>query len=195
MKTGKCILGFTFALDTCVIDDTSDAMQALRQYDANDFIRLVRSDVVDTELLKGDNPKQQELLSMSQPFPENLGPLVSGNSRLGYSVLGCSPDSEILEKVAHIRKQKKFEELTQNDKRDVMHVAWGRRYGCNALISRDGLRADGSIKPSSLLGISDELSREFDGFKTLTPDQALEIVDRFHRRYVLRTQSKESQSD
>lgn len=188
-------LGFTFALDTCVIDDTSDAMQALRQYYEDDFIRLVRSDVVDTELLKGDNPRQQELLSMSQPFPENLGPLVLGNSRIGHSVLGCSPDNEILEKVAHIRKQKKFGELTQNDKRDVMQVAWARRYGCFALITRDGLRADGSIKPSSLLGISDELSKEFDGFKTLTPDHALVIVDRFHRRYVFRTQSADSRND
>lgn len=188
-------LGLTFALDTCVIDDTSDAMQALRQYNKDNFIRLVRSDVVDTELLNGDNPRQQELLPMSQSFPENLGPLILGNSRLSHSVLACSPDIEILEKVAHIRKQKKFKELTQNDMRDVMHVAWARRYGCFALITRDGLRADGSIKSSSLLGISDVLSREFDGFKTLTADQALKIVDRFHSRYVFRTQSADSRND
>lgn len=182
-------LGQRFAIDTNLIDNTSDAVTRLWEYHNGGWIELVKTDVLDTELGDHRNPsKRDRLLDKSSGLVEQWGPAVWGHSRWGHSVLGSDADVADLDLVIAVLfpgadpRDEGAPRSTQR-LRDAMHVRTAKRYGLDGFITLD--RKD-------LLSRADAVSAELNGFQILDPERALRFIDRLHARYEFRQRGSSS---
>lgn len=172
-------LELQFAVDTNFVDDPSPAAQELRAAREAGWVRLFRTDVMDTEIGKATDPeKRSHLLSLSGKYVEQYGPVVWGHSRWDHAVWGSEEDAERLDRaIAVMFPGSARDSIVPNNLRDAMHVATAIRYGMNGLVTRN---------ERGLLKKSTEIADAFDGFVVATPDEVLETVDRFKSKWLAR---------
>jgi len=117
--------------DVNFVDDETPAAHRLRQYHAEGWITLIRSDTLDTELENTkDESKREELLAASRPYIESLGPGVVGSSRVGHMLIASDNDAAGLDRVYSILFPGSDRRHSSHRKvRDAMHVATAIRYG------------------------------------------------------------------
>lgn len=165
-------LRLTFYLDTNVLDDSSDWAVSLRSLSDAGWIDLVRTDTMDTELLrKPDADARAALLAQSALLPESLGVLVPDHSRIDSSVLGNEDDQARLDRVFAILfpYADRYSESgrARGKIRDAMHVATAIRYGATAFVTLD--RDDILVK-------AQDIEAAFDGFKILSVADAAALA-------------------
>jgi hypothetical protein len=176
-------LGLRFYVDTNFVDDPAPAAQSLRERHRHGWINLVRTDTVDTELETAQDPaKRDKLLDASSEYVESLGPVVLDNSRLDHAVLGSDDDEDRLDRVFRILFPDSMRSETSTGRarrkvRDAMHVTTAIRYAGTAFITRD---------ETDLLPKAKAIADAFDGFRIMSPEDALELTERMRARYVHR---------
>ena len=175
-------LGQRFVIDTHLIDDESKAMCDLWSLHERHMIELLRTDVMDTELLQIEDPeKRTRLMGLSAALVEQLGVLILDHSRLDHAVLGSDEDSAMWDAVWKVLSPGR-DLATANRKhvRDAMHVWTAMRYGADAFVTLDG-----SGRGKGLLDRSDAMLGAFD-FQLMTPAKAHDFSTRLLRRYEAR---------
>jgi hypothetical protein len=143
------------------------------------YIRLARSDVLGTELLRAPPLIADQIQAEARPLSEYLGPLVLDHSRLDHAVLGSSGDSLLLDEVLDLLfPGKTLATASFRIVRDAMHVAWSIRFAFDALITEDRrlLKRDAAF-------------RERFGFMIVSPAAALIIALRLQGRAEIRASS------
>ena len=159
------VLGHDLYIDTHIVDATDDRAVALRRLSTEGWLRIMRSDVMDTELM-GAQPdeKRRDLLEASSGFVEAHGPAVVGHSRLDASVLASQEDVERLNAVyAILFPGVDRATARRNHLRDAMHVATAIRYGGYAFVTRE----------LKLLNKDRLIAASFAGFRVWNVDDAL----------------------
>lgn len=161
------LAGLTFYIDVHIIDDKSAAVAELTRARSEGWIRIQKTDTLDTELMgKQDAVAREELLSQSRPFAESLGPWVLGHSRLGHLQLASPDDARRLDELFTIlfpgsnRDRPNLQSL-----RDTMHIATAIKYCADAFITRE----------KRLLNKSDRVL-EAHGLRILTPEDAMAVA-------------------
>lgn len=183
-------LGLLFYVDTNFVDNPSPEAAELRALYQNGWLGLIRTDTVDTELGdKNDPERRAELLDASAQYPESLGPLVLGHSRLDHAVLGSDEDDERLDRVFRVLFPYGDRHATsgraRRKLRDAMHVATAMRYGADAFVTADH---------DDLVSKSDDVAAAFNGFRIMTPSSALAFARRMLHRYNVRTADNQDAS-
>jgi hypothetical protein len=85
---------------------------------------------MDTEIAAAPDDKVHSLTEASAEYPEAVGPMVLGHSRLGFAVLGSEEDADRLDDVfAILFPNVNRIAARKNHIRDAMHVATAIRYG------------------------------------------------------------------
>jgi hypothetical protein len=155
--------GLDYYLDVNVLTEASEAMASLRRARAEGWVRLQRTDVMDTELIGAPEEKRGALIAESATYVESLGPWVGGHSRGGQMVGGTEVDETRFSRVFAILKPGIGTPAMgrANDVRDAMHVATAIRYASNGFITRDSniLRHGpelAALTPSSFLVLTPE---------------------------------------
>lgn len=168
IKTELCITQLSYYLDVNAVDENTAGMDQLRRARLEGWIRLQKTDTLDTELLGAPPDKLSELLRQSAAFAESFGPMVLDHSRLDRSVLASSEDVGRLAMVVKILKPgvENQEDLKPNDMRDAMHVATSIRYGGTGFITRD----------LNLLRKAEAIRAAFNHFQVCDPENALQRV-------------------
>jgi hypothetical protein len=170
-------LQLTFAIDKHIVIDQEPAQTKLRLH-IRGWIMLVMTDVTRTEWPPADSERRQQLEMLAIDYLEYWGALTLDHSRLDSNVWGTPQDQERLHRVfAILWPNKTLEQARKQDVRDAMNVALAIRYGVNGLITRDGEGRKGT-----LLKRADPIRTQFDGFRILSPEQALAFVERTFRR-------------
>lgn len=168
LKTELSLTNITLYFDVHVLDATDDATRVLRRAREEGWIRLQKSDVMDTELMQAkDAEVRRQLINDSSLYPEALGPLIVGHSRLGHTITGGQEDDERLDRVLSIlypRIQRAT--VRRQHVRDAMHIATAIRYCGTGFVTRD----------RRLLGKAPSIAETFDGFRLLTPEEAAALV-------------------
>ncbi len=172
-------LGLQFSVDTNFVGDDQPGSVELRRLRSEGWVRLLRTDVVQTELEGAtDLIKRMRLLTLAGDYVEQLGPAVWGHSRWGSAVWAGAEDEERLDKAFSVMfPGSDRSQANSNNLRDAMHVATAVRYGMNGLVTRND---------RGLLRKSAEIADAFDGFVVATPEQVVEIVERFKARWLAR---------
>lgn len=172
------LLGRDLYIDTHIVDAADERAVDLRRLNDEGWLRVIVTDVVDTELMSATpHQKRDQLLSASAEFIEAHGPAVPGVSRHGASVHQGEPDAERLDAVYTIlfpgadRKT-----ATSNHLRDAMHVSTAIRYGGYAFVTRE----------RRLLNKSEAITGRFLAFRIWSVDQALrDTATGIHARRML----------
>lgn len=168
LKTELSLTNITLYFDVHVLDATDDAPRLLRRSRKEGWIRLQKTDVMDTELIQAKSAELRwQLINDSSDYPEALGPFSVGHSRLGHTITGGQEDDERLDHVLSIlypRIQRAT--VRRQHVRDAMHIATAIRYCGTGFVTRDG----------RLLGKAQLVAENFDGFLLLTPEEAVTLV-------------------
>jgi hypothetical protein len=173
-------LGVILYFDVNFVDDETPAACELRQFHAEGWITLMRSDTLDTELGDTkDEDKRLELLCASAPYIEALGPAVFGSSRFDHTVVANDEDDARLDRVYSILfpgsdRRDSSTGRARRKTRDTMHVATAIRYGGDGFITRDH---------DDLHRKSRAIAKAFNGFRIMSPEAALSFVQRMKARY------------
>lgn len=167
-----------FTLDTCAVDDESPAMQRLRTFHEQGWIRLSRTDTMDTELETAKpETKRELLLARSRPYAEILGPDVHGVSRPNRFVNSSAEDLPRIEDVLRVLWAEGAgiagSGTGAHKRRDAIHIATSIRYGATGFITRE----------RDLLRKRLALGHAYDGFAVLDPEEALAFTEKRYRRY------------
>jgi hypothetical protein len=158
------ITGLTLYMDTHILDAQEDVSNQLKRMWQEGWIVLQRTDVMDTEIAAAPDCKVQSLTEASAEYPEALGPMVLGHSRLDFSVVGSEEDADRLDDVfAILFPNVNRATSRKNHIRDAMHVATAIRYGGFGFITRE----------RRLLNKAERIAERFQGFRLWTPEQAL----------------------
>ncbi len=118
-------------------------MNQIEELERQGRVKIVRTDVMDTELLGQKEQRPRELrLSKSSQFEEVIGAGVAGHSRAGHAVAGSDSDYEMLAKIRGILFPN-FEQLNDDKRRkaqrDCMHLATHKRNDCDYFLTMDGI--------------------------------------------------------
>jgi hypothetical protein len=164
-----CLTNLTYYFDVHILDEQSDSMSTLRRARKEGWIRLQKTDTLDTELSKAAPDQRADLTELSAGYAEAYGPLVFNHSRLGTAVFASDEDEIRLQTVLAITKPgvSNRRAVGPNDMRDAMHVSTAIRYAGSGFITRD----------KNLLRHSVELSSAFSGFIVCAPEDALLKVE------------------
>jgi hypothetical protein len=137
LKPEICAAGLTVFLDTNVIGDDSEAMVFLWRCRREGWIRIQRTDILETEFLELP-PELEALRLQAALLAEVLTPFVAGHSRLDVSVVASEVDRARIERAFRILHPRADLETTKkNNVRDAMTVAGVARYGGDFLATRD----------------------------------------------------------
>jgi len=118
------ITGLTLYIDTHILDAEEDASVRLRRLRQEGWIELQRTDVMDTEIAAAPDDKWPSLTEASAEYPEALGPMVVGHSRVGFAVVGSEEDVDRLDGVfAVLFPNVNRATSRKNHIRDAMHIA------------------------------------------------------------------------
>jgi hypothetical protein len=170
--------GLLLFVDTNLIGSHDAEVRDLVRLHQEGWIRLQRTDTVDTELVtKSDPDRKAELLGESAAFVESLGVFVLDHSRLDHAVLGGSADETRLDLV--FKTLFPNAERGGNNLRDAMHVSTALKYGADGFVTHD----------KRVLKRRIAIREMFDGFLLLSPGEALAIGRRFARRAASRGDS------
>ncbi len=165
-------LEIQYAVDTNFIGDPSPAALRLRELRDGGWIRLVRADVLGTELGAAPARLRGQLEAEAARFVELLGPAVVGHSRVDASVVGSAADeqrlAEVLEALFPGSSLPPTSRTAEHNLRDAMHVATAIRYGLNGFLTRDRRVSDGA----------ERIRERFDGFTVGSPESVLPYVER-----------------
>ena len=168
VKRELCLTNLTYYLDVNVLDDPTDTMAALRRAREEGWVRLQKTDTLDTELSEAKPGRRADLVATSADYAEALGPFVFNHSRFDFAVFASEDDDDRLRRVLAITKPGVTQrgQVRPNDMRDAMHIATASRYAGSGLITRD----------KNLLRRSAELSVELNGFSVADPEAAVKRV-------------------
>jgi hypothetical protein len=177
-------LGLLFYVDTNFAGDAAPAAVELRELASEGWITIHRTDTLDTELLRDEDPvRRSALLAESSRYPESLGPFVWDQSRLDSSVIACDEDAERLDSVFRLlfpgTDRYGTSANAKRKLRDAMHVATTIRYGGTYFVTRD---ADDILKKREQLMAAYNL-------QPMTPESALAFVHRVKARQAYREAS------
>jgi hypothetical protein len=160
-------LGLRWALDTNIIDDSSEATAGLIELLTDGWIALQTTDTVGTEIAG----TKIACLPEFEQLPEAFGPLTFGHSRWGSSVLGTPEDSDRIDRVLTIVHPTAERATTRKQHlRDALHISTAIRYAMDGFITRDQRLTSPSARAA--------VKREFNGFDLLTPEAALDMASR-----------------
>ena len=137
LKPEIAAAGLTVFLDTNIIGDESEATVLLWRCRQEGWIRLQRTDVMETEHLKLP-PNEEHKRGVASELAEVMTPFVFGHSRLDSSILGDIDDGEHIArafKILHPRAD--WDATRRNNIRDAMIVAGCARYAGDFLTTRD----------------------------------------------------------
>lgn len=161
------LAALTFYIDVHIIDDKSAAVAELTRARSEGWIRIQKTDTLDTELMgKQDAVVREELLCQSRPFAESVGPLVLSHSRNGHVQLANPNDARRIGELFKIlfpgssRERPNLQSL-----RDTMHIATAIKYCGDAFITRE----------KRLLNKSDRVF-EAHQLRILTPEEAMAVA-------------------
>jgi hypothetical protein len=168
VKRELCLTNLTYYFDVHILDEQSDSMSTLRRAREEGWIRLQKTDTLDTELLKAAPNQRADLARLSAGYAEAHGPLVFNHSRFNTAVFASDEDEIRLQTVLAITKPGVGDRraVRPNDMRDAMHVSTAIGYAGSGFITRD----------KNLLRRSAELSSAFNGFIVCAPEDAVRKV-------------------
>ncbi len=124
-------------VDTNFIGDASESVAFLWRCRAEGWIRLQKTDVIDTEHLTM-KPELDYKRDISSELVESFTPFVLGNSRINFGVLASDEDKKNFEdtfKILHPNAD--IETTRKNNVRDAMTVSGSARYGGKFLVTKD----------------------------------------------------------
>ncbi|HEY0639837.1 MAG TPA: hypothetical protein VGD67_19495 [Pseudonocardiaceae bacterium] len=158
------LLNLSIYIDTHILDASDEAAVTLRRLHKEGWIALARTDVIDTELASASTELRDTLTTLSSEYPETLGPMVLGHSRLGASVLASADDATRLDAVWSILYPGVNRATARKSHfRDAMHVATAIRYGAYAFVTRD----------RRILNKHAAVAEAFNGFRIWSPEEAV----------------------
>jgi hypothetical protein len=157
------------------LDDEAPAAIALRRARDEGWLRLQYTDTLAIELSDAPAEKRQALLGLAADYAVTLGPVVNEHSRVDTSVGASEQDFTEYEQVLSLLHPN-IDRTTasQNHFRDAKHVHTAVRYRVAGFITRD----------KRLLSKDAAFREQFRGFEIVTPERALERVDREARSCV-----------
>jgi hypothetical protein len=131
------LAAITFGIDNNFLGERTAAEQDLRRLQTSGWITLQRSDAVATEQAKSPSgdPGAPARGNEMADYPEAMGPLVLGFSRLGSSVLASTEEGGIFENLKQTLRPNS--NVRQSDVFDAMHLLTAARYGVRAFLTRD----------------------------------------------------------
>ena len=151
-------------IDTHIVDAVDTEATFLRRLHDHGWLKLLRSDAMDTEMLKAPPEKAAALTEASSHFQEVCGPAVWDNSRWDHAVWSGPADVARWDLVFYVLFPNVDRETARsNHVKDAMHVAAAIRHGADAFVTRE----------KRLLNKSDSIAFSFQGFRIWSPGQAL----------------------
>jgi hypothetical protein len=148
LKPEISVTGLCLYFDTNVIRDQSEAVRLLWRCRQEGWVRIQRTDVMDTELETARSDKRNWLLEESGLLAESLGALVLDNSRVDSAVIGTDRDrADFRDAFSILHPNLAVADACDNDIRDAMHVCGAARYGADFFVTRDKgiLRKSGQL--------------------------------------------------
>jgi hypothetical protein len=168
-------LGQTWFIDTNIIGSDLASVRRLIELRREGWLRLVKADMLDTELGGDTNDERRvRLETESADFEELLGPGVWDHSRWDHAVWGSKDDSDLIEAVfATIFPNKSRDATSKNNVRDALHVSTAIRYGADGFVTLDR---------KGLLKASADVRAAYNGFHIMDPDTAVAVAERLVAR-------------
>lgn len=138
LKPEIALTGLCLYFDTNVIGDQAQAVQELWRCRTEGWIRIQRTDTMDTELERASELKRQDLLAESAQLAESLGGVRIGVATGVPKMTGSDQDQRDLEDAFEILHPGSTKLPRRgNDVRDAMHICCAARYGAQMFVTRD----------------------------------------------------------
>jgi predicted nucleic acid-binding protein len=175
-------LGRIFFIDTNFVDDETPAAVRLRELATQGWISLQKTDTLDTELQRRQEPtSRRELLAAAESYVEAFGTGRWDNSRRDRAMWAGEVGDRVEQVFVIFFPETRFEGNTSRAFRhkigDAMHVATAIRYGGDAFVTRD----------EGLLDKSDQIAAACGGFSIMSPETALAFTNRLKTRWQARS--------
>lgn len=163
----------TITLDTNCINTKLGlkAINKLEEWHKQGRVEIVKTDVMDTELMSAESPSfREKALKKSASYHEDVGNGVWGDSRWGHFLWGRKSDEFPLEKIRDLlfpQYNKLDEKGRKQADRDLMHLETHKKYDRDVFVTED----------KHFLDKKDVLNEQF-GIRVLNPKKLVEeIVD------------------
>lgn len=139
LKRELCLTNLTLYIDVHILDSPGEDVCLLKRARDEGWIRLQRTDVMDTELSgKADPVERAQLLDRSSQYAESIGPAIVGHSRIGHCVVGGDEDDERLADVFRILfPNVEPGSARKQHSRDAMHISTAIRYAGSGYVTNE----------------------------------------------------------
>jgi len=153
----------TITIDTnCInVRRSLKAMSFLEQLHQQGRVKVVKADVLDTELSQHRGLYGRRALEKSAALEEDMGVLVLDHSRLDHARLGEEEGATEYDDIANVLFGAPLDRLSKHQVRDVMLVATHKEHRRDILLTLDEKHL---LSKAALL-------RERYGIKVMTPDK------------------------